>query len=84
MGDWIFGCDACQEVCPYNRRAPLTREPRFDIRPPGPRPDLTEVLGWSLEDYRRQLRGSAMKRAKLDMLQRNAGIAMENVRRSRK
>ena len=78
MGDWIFGCDVCQEVCPFNRDAPETREPRFAIRSPAPDPKLEDVLGWSLDDYRRQLRGSAVKRAKLDMLKRNAKIAREN------
>lgn len=78
MGDWIFGCDVCQEVCPYNRRAPMTREPRFAIRPPGPQPKLDDVLGWSMDDYRKHLRGSAMKRATLEMLKRNAMIAKEN------
>ena len=78
MGDWVFGCDICQEVCPYNQDAPTTREPRFAIRPPGPQPALDDVLGWSADDYREQLHGSAMTRAKLDMLQRNARIAKEN------
>lgn len=79
MGDWIFGCDICQAVCPYNRSAPTTRESCFAIRPPGPLPALDEILGWSADDYREQLYGSAMTRAKLDMLQRNARIALENV-----
>jgi len=78
MGDWIFGCDICQEVCPYNREAPTTREPRFAIRPLGPRPALDDILGWSVDDYHKQLHGSAMTRAKLDMLQRNARIALDN------
>ncbi|MFH1109160.1 MAG: tRNA epoxyqueuosine(34) reductase QueG [Planctomycetota bacterium] len=78
MGDWVFGCDVCQEVCPYNRSAPTTREPRFAVRLPGPRPALVEILGWSMDESRAQLRGSAMTRAKLDMLQRNARIASAN------
>ncbi|MFQ5414314.1 MAG: tRNA epoxyqueuosine(34) reductase QueG [Phycisphaerae bacterium] len=78
MGDWIFGCDVCQAVCPYNRDAPTTREPSFSIRPPGPSPALDDVLGWSVDDYRMILRRSAIKRAKLDMLQRNAAIAKRN------
>jgi epoxyqueuosine reductase len=78
MGDWVFGCDVCQEVCPYNRDAPATREPRFAVRPPGPRPALDEILGWSIDDYGARLRGSTMTRAKLDMLQRNARIALAN------
>ncbi|UCF33970.1 MAG: tRNA epoxyqueuosine(34) reductase QueG [Phycisphaerales bacterium] len=81
MGDWIFGCDACQEVCPYNRRAPYTREARFAVRPPGPRPDLREILQWTEDDYRSNLRGSAIKRARLDMLHRNVAIALQNTNR---
>ena len=75
MGDWIFGCDICQEVCPHNRRAPTTREPRFTVRSPGPTPSLDDILGWTEDTYREKLRGSAMKRASLEMLQRNARIA---------
>lgn len=74
MDGWVFGCDVCQQVCPHNRKAPLTREPRFAIRPPGPYPPLNELLHWTTEDYRRILRSSAMKRAKLDMLKRNAAL----------
>ncbi|MCH7840350.1 MAG: epoxyqueuosine reductase, partial [Planctomycetes bacterium] len=83
MGDWVFGCDVCQEVCPFNRHAPTTDEPAFAIRPPGPNPPLDDILSWSIEDYRRELRGSAMKRAKLPMLQRNAQIAQKNADRVR-
>ena len=81
MGDWVFGCDVCQEVCPYNRHAPTTREPRFQLRPPSPRLDLDDVATWTTDDYRQHLRGSAIKRAKLDMLQRNARIARNNASR---
>lgn len=75
IGAWVFGCDVCQEVCPFNRKAPETNEPGLAIRFPGPTLALDEILGWSLDDYRRALKGSAMKRAKLDMLKRNARIA---------
>lgn len=78
IGDWVFGCDVCQEVCPHNRKAPLTSEPRFAIREPGPQPVLDDVLEWSPEDYSAKLRGSAMKRAKPEMLQRNVAIAKRN------
>lgn len=77
MGDWVFGCDICQEVCPYNGDAPVTTE--FAIRPPGPAPSLDELADWSEEDYRRVLKGSAVKRASLEMLKRNAAIARRNV-----
>jgi len=81
IDDWVFGCDVCQQVCPYNQSAPMTREPRLAVRPPGPNPVLQDMLAWSIDDYRRILAGSAMKRATLEMLRRNARIAQENARR---
>ncbi len=71
-GEWLFGCDVCQEVCPHNQGAAATREPDFAVRPPSPMVDLRELLDWTDEDYRRELAGSAMKRATLPMLKRNA------------
>lgn len=79
MGDWIFGCDVCQEVCPHNRDAPLTDEPRFAIRSVAPTIALDAVGDWSPDDFRGKLRGSAMQRAKLDMFKRNADIAAANL-----
>jgi epoxyqueuosine reductase len=78
MGDWIFGCDICQEVCPFNSRAPQTEEPAFAARRVAAGVPLKELTQWTAEDYRRELKGSAMKRAKLEMLQRNAHIALHN------
>lgn len=78
IGEWVFGCDICQQVCPYNRKAPLTSEPAFAVRDPGPYPVLQELLNWQIADYRRTLTRSAIKRAKLPMLQRNARIALDN------
>jgi len=83
MGDWVFGCDVCQEVCPYNRRPPSTRVAEFAVRPPGPRVDLRELLIWSQADYAGALRRSAIRRATLPMLQRNARIALDNARTGR-
>ena len=77
-GDWIFGCDVCQDVCPHNRRAPASREPRFAARLPCPEPALENVLNWTRDDYRAHTRGSAMRRATLDIFQRNARMALEN------
>ena len=78
MGDWVYGCDVCQDVCPWNRRPPAAIDGRLTPRFPTGTVSLTDVLGWGLDDYRPQLRGSAMKRVKLPVLQRNAGIAREN------
>ena len=78
MGDWVFGCDVCQEVCPYNRKSTLRHDPAYSARSPGPFPSLQELLAWTEDDYREQLKGSAMKRATLAMLKRNAEIAQRN------
>ncbi len=80
MGDWVFGCDICQQVCPHNSDVPVTNEPKFTIRPPGPRPGLEAMQSMTDEEYREQLKGSAIKRAKPDMLRRNAKIAQHNLR----
>jgi len=77
IGDWLYGCDICQDVCPFNRRAPATGEARFAPRFPTGTIDLNELQAWSDEEYRTRLRGSAMKRVKLPMLKRNgARIAL--------
>ena len=95
MGDWIAGCDVCQEVCPFNqpdrlhdpqagpRSAIPPHHPRYEPRPPAPGLDLLEVLGWSTQDRRRTFKNSALKRIKLDMLKRNALIAAGNHLRRR-
>jgi epoxyqueuosine reductase len=89
VGDWIFGCDVCQEVCPHNAPVRAGADdhryvPRVNDAYRGPRRglDLLAVLGWSAEDRARELRGSAMKRATLEMIRRNAATAMENQRRA--
>ena len=84
IGDWIFGCDICQEVCPHNsqRDASMLGEAGADAndlyqnRPSSF--DLFEVLGWDAEDRARALKGTAMKRATLEMWHRNARIAAAN------
>ncbi len=77
-GDWIFGCDICQDVCPYNRRAPQSTEPAWQSRFEGGSISLPDLLKWSQPDYAAALRHSAMKRVKLPVLQRNARIALQN------
>jgi len=84
MDGWVFGCDVCQEVCPYNKRAATTNETAYELSPDNPlppRPLLAELMTWTEHQYRRHLTGSAMKRATLDMLHRNARIGHQNRRR---
>lgn len=75
MENWVFGCDICQQVCPFNREAPSTREPRFGIRPPGPHPALDEITKWDKTGYLSSVDGGATDRATLAMWIRNAQIA---------
>jgi len=74
---WLFGCDICQEVCPWNSRAPLSSEPAFQPRFSSGTIDLRELLRWPEEEYRDRLRGSAIKRVKLPVLQRNAKLLLD-------
>jgi epoxyqueuosine reductase len=78
MGDWVFGCDVCQSVCPYNRRAPETREARFRGGPKDARLLLEEIASWDEAAYRRHVQGKATSRAKQQMWKRNAEIAKRN------
>ena len=81
MGSWLYGCDACQDVCPFNRKASPTIDSAYmpmDRNDVVPTADLDALIGWTETEYRETLSGSAMKRASLDMLKRNAAIARDN------
>jgi epoxyqueuosine reductase len=80
IGDWLFGCDICQEVCPYNRPGRsgggAMPEPRGGV-------DALALLGWTAEDRAVRLSGTALKRARFDMLKRNALIVVGNALREK-
>jgi epoxyqueuosine reductase len=78
IGDWIYGCDICQEVCPHNSTREDAQRINEAYEPIRDRFDLLEVLKWSEDDRREAFKGSAMKRAKLDMMKRNAKIVAVN------
>ncbi len=75
-GDWVYGCDVCQDVCPWNREPPATNDPALKPRWASGTLDPAEVAQWTGTDYQRELRGSAMRRVKLPMLKRNADMAI--------
>ena len=85
IGDWVFGCDVCQEVCPYNDRPrsgrPLAGDhPELALPPERAAVDLAGLLALDREQYVERFRVSPMKRAKLEGLKRNALVAMGNRR----
>jgi len=78
---WFYGCDICQDVCPWNRFEQVTPEPRFAPREGHVNVQLDDILDLTPESYAERFRHSAMKRAKLSGLQRNAR-ALLDVRQS--
>ncbi len=80
MGDWIFGCDICQEVCPYTRAARPVTDP--DVQPralDNAYPSLPWLLTMREEEFREVYRGTPVIRAKRPGLARNAAIALGNI-----
>ena len=75
---WFYGCDICQDVCPWNRFAQTTGEARFAPRPDNVNANLGEILTLTPETYAARFRRSAMKRAKLSGLQRNAQTLLQS------
>jgi epoxyqueuosine reductase len=78
MGEWLFGCDVCQEVCPWNRKAPGGSEPAFAPRADLKAGDAVELLSLSEAEFRRRFRGTAIMRTKRRGLLRNAAIVLGN------
>jgi epoxyqueuosine reductase len=79
MGNWIFGCDLCQTVCPYNQRfARPTAEPAFQPVPSRQAPRLDELSALDEASFRRLFRHSPVLRARWEGLQRNVKIALAN------
>jgi epoxyqueuosine reductase len=78
MGSQIFGCDICQDVCPWNRKAPSSEKPEFQAREGLVNPALAWLAEISEEEFREKFRGSPIKRTKRSGLRRNALIAIGN------
>ena len=78
MGRHVFGCDICQDVCPWNRKAPFSSAPEFEARPALVNPSLAGLAGMGPDEFRDNFKGSPIRRAKLTGLRRNAVIAMGN------
>jgi len=78
IGHHVFGCDICQDVCPWNRKAPSSAAPEFEPRPGLMNPALAWLAEMSAEEFREVFRGSAIRRTKRSGLRRNAAIAVGN------
>jgi epoxyqueuosine reductase len=76
IGPWEFGCDVCQDVCPWNRKSPVTREGSF--LPSAPYPGAERIAAMSDEELRARFAGTALLRSKPAGLRRNAAIARDN------
>lgn len=80
LDGWLYGCDVCQDVCPWNRFERPTDEPRFEPRPGAVSPPLEEIAALTHEEYVERFRRSPVKRAKLAGLRRNARALLDNAR----
>jgi epoxyqueuosine reductase len=78
IGHHLFGCDICQDVCPWNRKAPATEDAAFEPRPGLFWPDIARLLDLHEDEWRSLIRGTAMKRAKIKGLLRNLMVVAGN------
>jgi epoxyqueuosine reductase len=78
VGSWLFGCDVCQDVCPWNRKAPWGQDPELQPRTDLEAIDPIELLGLDEAQFRRRFRDTALWRTKRQGLLRNAAIVLGN------
>ncbi len=78
VGTHVYGCDICQEVCPWNLRPAVSGRPQWQPRREFDRPHLADLWRTSDEELRSALRGSAMARPRLKGLRRNVAVAIGN------
>ena len=80
MGNLIFGCDICQEVCPWNSKATPTTEPTFQPRDGNLAPELLTLIDMTQTEFSKRFKGSPIKRAKRKGFLRNVIVAIGNWR----
>lgn len=79
MSDWLFGCDVCQDVCPWNRKAPISTAPEFQPVNDLHLANAIELLSLSEDEFRSQFQHTPLARPKRAGLLRNAAIVLGNV-----
>jgi epoxyqueuosine reductase len=78
MGRQVFGCDICQDVCPWNRKAPIAVDPELEARRELVNPALAELAALDEKSFEQKFNGSPVRRAGFVGLRRNIAIAMGN------
>lgn len=78
LGAHVYGCDICQDVCPYNDMAPLSLDPAWQPRPALDGPRLVDLWSRSDTELRAAIRGGPMTRARVKRLRRNIAVALGN------
>ncbi len=78
MGRQVFGCDICQDVCPWNRKAPVSADPEMESRPELVNPALEALASMDEKAFEERFNGSPVRRAGFIGLRRNVAIAMGN------
>lgn len=80
IGDWVFGCDICQDVCPVNRKSGISLQPiqKADAVGTSGQLDLVELLALTEDQFRSRFQGTSIMRAKRIGLQKNACVALGN------
>ena len=78
LGRQVFGCDICQDVCPWNRKSPITTDPDLAPRTELVNPTLDWLAAMDESEFERYFNGSPVRRAGFQGLRRNVAIAMGN------
>jgi epoxyqueuosine reductase len=81
VGSHVYGCDVCQEVCPWNQIAPRSSDPAWQPRPAWTNAEVARLAAMTDDELGEAMRGSAMKRTKVTGLRRNLDVALANARK---